>query len=66
MRGTDTVTESPFTFRKLNEFVPASHPLRAIRKMANEALARMGPGYTRPTAKVGGPVLRRRSRCARC
>jgi transposase len=41
MRGADTFTESLFSFRKLDDFVPASHPLRAIRVMANEALAKM-------------------------
>jgi transposase len=41
MRGADTFTESLFSFRKLDEFVPASHPLRSIRVMANEALAKM-------------------------
>ena len=41
MRGPDTFTESLFSFRKLDDFVPASHPLRSIRIMANEALAKM-------------------------
>ncbi|WP_244814578.1 IS5 family transposase [Caballeronia sp. Lep1P3] len=41
MRGADTFTESLFSFRKLDDFVPASHPLRSIRVMANEALAKM-------------------------
>ena len=41
MRGADTFTESLFTMRKLEDFVPASHPLRAIRKMANAALAKI-------------------------
>jgi transposase len=41
MRGADTFTESLFTMRKLEEFVPADHPLRAIRKMANAALEKM-------------------------
>jgi transposase len=41
MRGTDTFTESLFTMRKLEDFVPADHPLRAIRKMANAALEKM-------------------------
>lgn len=35
MRGADTFTESLFTTRKLEDFVPARHPLREIRKMAN-------------------------------
>ncbi|MGF6302980.1 transposase [Paraburkholderia sp. WC7.3d] len=41
MRGTDTFTESLFSVRKLDDFVPTSHPLRSIRVMANEALAKM-------------------------
>ena len=47
MRGADTFTESLFTMRKLEDFVPASHPLGAIRKMANAALAKMEPLFTR-------------------
>jgi transposase len=41
MRGADTFTESLFSLRKLDDFVPKSHPLRSIRVMANEALAKM-------------------------
>src|SRR3978361_669564 len=41
MRGVDTFTENLFTLRKLEDFVPADHPLRSIRKMANAALAKM-------------------------
>ncbi|TDF91966.1 IS5 family transposase [Paraburkholderia guartelaensis] len=41
MRGADTFTESLFSMRKLDDFVPKSHPLRSIRVMANEALAKM-------------------------
>jgi len=41
MRGADTFTESLFSMRKLDDFVPKSHPLRSIRMMANEALAKM-------------------------
>jgi transposase len=42
MRGADTFTEGLFTVKKLDDFVPASHPLRVIRTMVNEALAEMG------------------------
>ena len=39
MRGPDTFTESLFTLRKLEDFVPADHhPLRPIRQMVNAAL----------------------------
>lgn len=41
MRGSDTFTESLFTLRKLEDFVPADHPLRPIRQMANVALVKM-------------------------
>ena len=41
MRGSDTFTESLFTLRKLEDFVPASHPLRPIRQMINAALVKM-------------------------
>ena len=41
MRGADTYTESLFTMKRLDDFVPANHPLRLIRKMANQALAKM-------------------------
>jgi len=41
MRGADTFTESLFTMRHLDDFVPASHPLRPIRKMVNAALLKM-------------------------
>jgi hypothetical protein len=37
VRGADTFTESLFTLRKLEDFGPAKHPLRAIREMANTA-----------------------------
>jgi transposase len=41
MRGADTFTESLFTMHRLEDFVPADHPLRPIREMVNEALVKM-------------------------
>jgi transposase len=41
MRGADTFTESLFTMRYLDDFVPANHPLRPIRVMVNAALVKM-------------------------
>ena len=46
MRGADTFTESLFTMRKLEDFVPAMHPLREIRKTANAALEKLAPVLT--------------------
>ena len=47
MRGADTFTESLFTMRHLDDFVPADHPLRVIRVMVNKALANMDELFTR-------------------
>lgn len=47
MRGADTFTESLFTMRRLEGFIPAHHPLRPIRQMANAALAKMEGLLTR-------------------
>jgi transposase len=60
MRGADTFTESLFTMRKLEDFVPAEHPLRAIREMANAALAKLGPllsGMYEAQVKGGRPSI---------
>lgn len=60
MRGADTFTESLFTMRRLDDFVPASHPLRPIREMVNAALARMQPLFARMYAadvKGGRPSI---------
>ena len=46
MRGADTFTESLFTMRKLEDFVPLRHPLREIRETANAALEKLGPMFT--------------------
>ena len=41
MRSADTFTESLFTMRHLDDFVPANHPLRPIKQMVNAALLKM-------------------------
>lgn len=41
MRGLDVMQESLFTVTKLEDFVPSDHPLRAIRSLINESLARL-------------------------
>ncbi len=41
MRGSDGMQEALFTVAKLEDFVPADHPLRAIRGLVNEALGRL-------------------------
>jgi hypothetical protein len=39
MRGSDGYNESLFSTVRLEDFVPASHPLRPIHTWINEALA---------------------------
>jgi transposase len=41
MRGSDEMQESLFTVAKLEDFVPADHPLRPMRELVNEALKRL-------------------------
>ncbi len=43
MRGADTFTESLFTMRRLDDFVPDDHPLRSVRLMVNQALKNIEP-----------------------
>ena len=38
MPGAETFIESLFLMKRLNDFVPADQPLRAIREMVNKAL----------------------------
>jgi transposase len=43
MRAVDTFTESLFTMRHLEDFVPQTHPLRSVRKTVNLALKSIEP-----------------------
>jgi transposase len=46
MRGADAYNEALFTTVRLEDFVPANHPLRPIRKWVNEALAKMDARFS--------------------
>ena len=46
MRGADSYNESLFTTVTLENFVPATHPLRPIREWVNDALARMNTKFS--------------------
>ncbi len=47
MRVADSFTEGLFTMRRLDDFVPANHPLRRIGLMVNEALTKMDELFSR-------------------
>jgi transposase len=53
MRGADGLQESLFTVAKLEDFVPADHPLRPIGKLVNEALARLNGLFNEIYADTG-------------
>jgi transposase len=54
MRGSDGMQEALFTLAKLEDFVPADHPLRAIRALVNEALAGLNGLFNAIYADSGG------------
>ncbi|OLK93197.1 transposase, partial [Xanthomonas oryzae pv. oryzae] len=41
MRDVDVFSEQLFTVKRLEEFIPANHPLRPVREMVNDALRRL-------------------------
>jgi transposase len=53
MRGFDNNTEALFTYVTPESFVPKDHPLRAIRKMADHALAGMDKLFDSMYASTG-------------
>ncbi|WP_373321452.1 IS5 family transposase [Vogesella indigofera] len=46
MRGADSYNEALFSTIRLEEFVPANHPLRPIRAWLNEALTKMDSRFS--------------------
>lgn len=60
MRGVDVFSEQLFTVKRLEEFIPVSHPLRPVRDMVNEALRRLDglfAGMYEPSHKGGRPSI---------
>lgn len=53
MRGSDGLQESLFTLAKLDDFVPADHPLQTIRLLVNEALAGLNSRFNEIYAGSG-------------
>jgi transposase len=53
MRGSDGMQETLFTMAKLEDFVPADHPLRPIGVLVNEALERLNGLFNEIYADTG-------------
>src|SRR5437868_13634500 len=57
MRGRKNPQASMLTFVDLEERVPAEHPARAIRRLADEALAEVSGLFDRMYAEAGRPSI---------
>jgi hypothetical protein len=69
MRGGNAYNEALFSPVCLEDFVPATHPLRPILKWLNETLVQMDEKFSamyEADIKGGRPSSRPRSSCARC
>jgi transposase len=53
MRGSDAMQESLFMVAKLEDFVPVDHPLRPMRLLVNEALAKLNGLFNEIYADTG-------------
>ena len=57
MRGTDERTAGMFSYVRLEDRVPADHPLRAIRALADEALASLNGRFEALYSRMGRPSI---------
>ena len=57
MRGEDARAGSLFSYVDLEDRVPASHPLRAIRGIVNATLANLSPLFAKLYAPLGRPSI---------
>ena len=57
MRGADERSGDLFSYVDLEARVPAAHPLRVIREIANEALAGMSAEFAALYSYTGGPSI---------
>jgi len=57
MRGDDQQQDGVFSYVSLEQRVPASHPLRGIRRMVDEALAELSEQFDELYATTGRPSI---------
>jgi hypothetical protein len=51
MRGQQERTGSLFSYVSIEDRIPASHPLRRIRKLATQVLNRLNPTFAQPESR---------------
>src|SRR5258708_27292463 len=57
MRGLDERSEELFSFVRLEQRIPADHPLRAIRALVDEVLRGMSRSFAKLYARDGRPSI---------
>ena len=57
MRGQQERSGSLFSYVSIEERIPASHPLRRIRRLADQALDRLNPTFCALYAAEGRPSV---------
>jgi hypothetical protein len=57
MRGAKNMQQSMLSLRTPEQRVPKTHPLRAIKKMADEALDALSPTFDAMYSSIGRPSI---------
>jgi transposase len=57
MRGEDAATEGFFSYLRLEQRIPADHPLRSIRGLVDAALKELSPTFDQLYAQEGRPSI---------
>src|SRR5437588_12115118 len=57
MRGWDVRSDALFSYVSCEARVPKDHPLRAIRRIVDEALAALSPEFEKLYARFGRPSI---------
>jgi transposase len=57
MRGEDHRAENWFSYLRLDDRIPATHPLRAIREIVDTALAELSRAFAKVYARNGRPSI---------
>src|SRR5260370_4350026 len=57
MRGGDRIAVGMFSYVRLEQRVPEDHPLRAVRKLTDQVLRSLSPGFDELYAASGRPSI---------
>src|SRR5919197_4703023 len=57
MRGPDERQEILFSYRSIEDRIPADHPLRAMRRLVDPLLVKLSPRFQRLYAAIGRPSI---------